>query len=157
MPHSPGPAPTPRRKLAELSAVTTRVTIDGHTYAVDDPEDVVRLLDGAEPVEVAEVLLERDDGALLLLMLSEPRAVLVYQRRAGDPQDAGQIARDPRYRMDADTFVEIRFSSGRIDRHPIGESVPRADALRAAEHFVATGGRAPWIAWLDDNQPSAGL
>ena len=132
--------------------VTTRVLIDGRDRRIDDPEDVARLLNGRRPVETAEVLFERDDGALLIVMLSGPRAMVLYQRQIGDPDDVGQSARDPLVANDADTLVEVRLSNGQVDRHPLSETVPRQDAVRAAEHFVSTGQRAPWLSWHDDNR-----
>lgn len=125
--------------------VTTRVTINGETLAAATEREGEDALTRCMAVRNLDLWVEREGSALAVLANGE-RAWVMFLRHAGDP---GFSSRDPAYAGPEDVIMAFRLANGQVDEYPLGWTVPRYEALRAARHFLLTGERPPDVVWND--------
>jgi hypothetical protein len=86
----------------------------------------------------------RKNRRLLEVLAYGDRAWLKYRRRKSDP---GFTSRDPAYTGPKETLHEFALQSGQRVVYPVAWTISKQEAVRAVNHFLRTGEKAPWIIW----------
>jgi Immunity protein Imm1 len=120
--------------------------IDGRYVETDDLGALRAALVSISREEFAEVWLTVEDGPGFALLKSGPRALCLFVRELGDP---GFTSRQfPRERRRG--LLDFHLASGQVDQYPASWTVPFFVALRAADHFLRSGERPPFLRWHSD-------
>jgi len=118
------------------------------SYPVVDGDQLNELLSVVLKPHLVEVYLA-SWGRTLAIFKNGDKAFVMFLRFEGD---AGFHTIDPNYAGPTDATLELYMKSGQGDEKPLGEWISLGDAKRAAEHFLLSGERAPWLTWYDDSQ-----
>jgi hypothetical protein len=125
---------------------------EGWSLAVDEEErrglsadEVLGSVSTAVAKRAGELWLTRYEEDSLTLLLGPRRAFVMY---LAFPGDSGVTAHDARMAGSPD-IASFTLSNGQVDEFSYEETLPKDDALAVVEHFVSSGGLAPWVEWVE--------
>jgi len=94
----------------------------------------------------AWIQLERANGAIAALVHRPVGWLQFYQ----DDYASSFHSVNPEYGGPEDTFTDYLLDNGQVDVYPQSWDHPLEMVVRALEHFMGTGERAPFIVWEVD-------
>jgi hypothetical protein len=121
------------------------LTVDGEEQRGLSADEVLGMVSSAVAKGAGELSLTRYEEDSLTLLIEPRRAFVMYLAFDGD---SGVTAQDPRMAGSPDT-ASFTLSNGQVDEFSFEETLPKDDALSVVQHFVSSGGLAPWVAWVE--------
>lgn len=120
------------------------LTIDGEEQRGLSPDAVLARVAPVVASGGGELWLTRYEEDSLTLLIEPKRAFVMYL----DDGDSSVTARDPSM-AGSPSMARFTLSNGQVDEFSLEETLPKDDALAVVQHFVSSGGLAPWIAWVE--------